>query len=232
MGQALSDGLDFALTFIPGSALGAGGRALARTAAMDMAAGRTAMRQGGKEAAQAAERSAARTEAKSVAESQAAQARASLTAKPINARKQFRNKKGSSDHEQTLSGWSSDRPVGFHVPNDQEVLRATDEMGTLGDRWDAEIMELRGGLWYLIQNAKKRSSPRNPELEFLILCVKTVPDGFAVTLNILAKLGTSPTRMGLGFLGQTVQCECRPVQSFLLGRKFRESFGTKEGAER
>ncbi len=63
LGQALSDALDFALTFIPGSALGAGGRALARTTAMDMAAGRTAMRQGGKETAQAAERSAARTEA-------------------------------------------------------------------------------------------------------------------------------------------------------------------------
>ncbi|WP_420896412.1 hypothetical protein [Actinomyces oris] len=35
----------------------------------------------------------------------------------------------ASDHERTLSGWSSDRPIGFHSPNDQEVLRVTDEMG-------------------------------------------------------------------------------------------------------
>ena len=45
MGQDLSDGLDFALTFIPGSVFGAGAHTIARTTARDMAANRTALRQ-------------------------------------------------------------------------------------------------------------------------------------------------------------------------------------------
>ena len=118
-GQLAWDLLDFALTFIPGSVLGAGGHAIARTTARDMAANRAAMRQA----------AAARTEAQHVAESQAAHTRASTTARPLNAQKQYKNKKVASDHERTLSGWSSDRPIGFHSPNDQGVLRVTDEMG-------------------------------------------------------------------------------------------------------
>jgi len=47
-GQLAWDLLDFALTFIPGSALGAGTHTIARTTARDMAASRTALRQGGK----------------------------------------------------------------------------------------------------------------------------------------------------------------------------------------
>ena len=118
-GQLAWDLLDFALTFIPGSVLGAGGHAIARTTARDMAANRAAMRQA----------AAARTEAQHVAESQAAHTRASTTARPLNAQKQYKNKKVASDHERTLSGWSSDRPIGFHSPNDQGALRVTDEMG-------------------------------------------------------------------------------------------------------
>jgi len=70
LGQALTDGLDLAMTFIPLGAAGAG--SVARTTARDMAASRTALRQGGKKAAQATEQAAARTEAQRVAESQAA----------------------------------------------------------------------------------------------------------------------------------------------------------------
>ena len=70
VGQALTDGLDLAMTFIPLGAAGAG--SVARTTARDMAATRTALRQGGKKAAQATEHTAARTEAQRVAESQAA----------------------------------------------------------------------------------------------------------------------------------------------------------------
>ena len=44
-GQLAWDLLDFALTFVPGSVLGAGGHAIARTTATDMATNRTAMRQ-------------------------------------------------------------------------------------------------------------------------------------------------------------------------------------------
>ena len=128
-GQLAWDLFDFALTFIPGSVFGAGAHTIARTTARDMAATRTALRQGGKKTAQATEQAAARTEAQSVAESQAAHTRASTTARPLNAQKQYKNKKVASDHERTLSGWSSDRPTGFHPPNDQEVLRVTEEMG-------------------------------------------------------------------------------------------------------
>jgi len=66
-GQLAWDLLDFALTFVPGSVLGAGGHAIARTTATDMATNRTAMRQGGKKAAQATEHTAARTQARSAA---------------------------------------------------------------------------------------------------------------------------------------------------------------------
>ena len=59
--------LDFALTFVPGSVLGAGGHAIARTTARTMAANRTALRQGSRKAAQATEHTAARTEARSAA---------------------------------------------------------------------------------------------------------------------------------------------------------------------
>ena len=128
-GQLAWDLFDFALTFIPGSVFGAGAHTIARTTARDMAATRTALRQGGKKTAQATEQAAARTEAQRVAESQAAHTRASTTARPLNAQKQYKNKKVASDHERTLSGWSSDRPIGFHSPYDQEVLRVTDEMG-------------------------------------------------------------------------------------------------------
>ena len=70
-GQLAWDLLDFALTFVPGSVLGAGGHAIARTTARDMAANRTALRQGSRKAAQATEHTAARTQAQHVAESQA-----------------------------------------------------------------------------------------------------------------------------------------------------------------
>ena len=66
-GQLAWDLLDFALTFVPGSVLGAGGHAIARTTATDMATNRTALRQGGRKAAQATEHTAARTEARSAA---------------------------------------------------------------------------------------------------------------------------------------------------------------------
>ena len=65
VGQALTDGLDFAMTFIPLGAAGAG--SVARTTARDMAATRTALRQGGKKATQATEQAAARTEARPAA---------------------------------------------------------------------------------------------------------------------------------------------------------------------
>ena len=67
-GQLAWDLLDFALTFISGSDFGAG----APTTARDMAATRTALRQGGKKTAQATEQAAARAQAQRLAESQAA----------------------------------------------------------------------------------------------------------------------------------------------------------------
>ena len=74
VGQALTDGLDLAMTFIPLGAAGAG--SVARTTARDMAASRTLMKGGAKEATQATEQAAARTEAQRVAESQAAHSNA------------------------------------------------------------------------------------------------------------------------------------------------------------
>ena len=123
-GQLAWDLLDFALTFIPGSVLGAGGHAIARTTARDMAANRAAMRQA----------AAARTEAQHVAESQAAHTRAAQRGKEITSRKRYAAKTVSSDSvngsDDALSGWSqSRRPSGFQSPNVDEVLRVTDEMG-------------------------------------------------------------------------------------------------------
>ena len=123
-GQLAWDLLDFALTFIPGSVLGAGGHAIARTTARDMAANRAAMRQA----------AAARTEAQHVAESQAAHAKATDAARKVHQQRRYRTKTVSSEHptesEHALSGWSEERrPLGFQKPNISEVLRVTDEMG-------------------------------------------------------------------------------------------------------
>ena len=133
-GQLAWDLLDFALTFIPGSALGAGTHTIARTTARDMAASRTALRQGGKKATQATEQAAARTEAQRVAESQAAHTKATEAARKVHQQRRYRTKTVSSEHpaesEHALSGWSEERrPSGFQKPNVSEVLRVTDEMG-------------------------------------------------------------------------------------------------------
>ena len=133
-GQLAWDLLDFALTFVPGSVLGAGGHAIARTTARDMAANRTALRQGSRKAAQATEHTAARTQAQHVTESQAAHTRAVQRGKEITSRKRYSAKTVSSDSvdgsDDALSGWSqSRRPSGFQSPNVDEVLRVTDEMG-------------------------------------------------------------------------------------------------------
>ena len=133
-GQLAWDLLDFALTFIPGSALGAGTHTIARTTARDMAATRTALRQGGKKAAQATEQAAARTEAQRVAESQAAHEKSVNAANEVHKQRRYRTKTVSSEHpaesDHALSGWSEERrPTGFQHPNVDEVLRVTDEMG-------------------------------------------------------------------------------------------------------
>ena len=129
-GQLAWDLLDFALTFIPGSVFGAGAHTIARTTARDMAASRTALRQGGKKAAQATEQAAARTEAQRVAESQAAHTRAARVKQQLPATKKNKHKAVSSDrNNNALSGWPKDRPPGFLDPNVEEVLQITDEMG-------------------------------------------------------------------------------------------------------
>ena len=74
LGQALTDGLDLAMTFIPLGAAGAG--SVARTTARTMATNRTLMKEGAKEATQATEHAAARTQAQHVTESQAAHSNA------------------------------------------------------------------------------------------------------------------------------------------------------------
>ncbi len=133
-GQLAWDLFDFALTFIPGSVFGAGTHTIARTTARDMAASRTALRQGGKKAAKATEQAAARTEAQRVAESQAAHTKATEAARKVHQQRRYRTKTVSSEHpaesEHALSGWSEERrPSGFQKPNVSEVLRVTDEMG-------------------------------------------------------------------------------------------------------
>ena len=129
-GQLAWDLLDFAMTFVPGSVLGAGGHAIARTTATDMATNRTALRQGGRKAAQATEHTAARTQAQHVAESQAAHTRAARVKRELPKTDRNRPKVVSSDrNNDALSGWSKDRPPGFLDPNVEEVLQVTDEMG-------------------------------------------------------------------------------------------------------
>ena len=61
-GQLAWDLFDFALTFIPGSDFGACAHTIARTTARDMAASRTALRQGSRKAAQATKHTAAKTD--------------------------------------------------------------------------------------------------------------------------------------------------------------------------
>ena len=129
-GQLAWDLFDFALTFIPGSVFGAGAHTIARTTARDMAASRTALRQGGKKAAQATEQAAARTGAQRVAESQAAHTRPARVKQQLPGTKRNKRKAVSSDrNNDALSGWSKDRPPGFLDPNVEEVLQVTDEMG-------------------------------------------------------------------------------------------------------
>ena len=128
LGQALTDGLDLAMTFIPLGAAGAG--SVARTTARTMATNRTLMKEGAKEATQATEHAAARTQAQHVAESQAAHTRAARVKRELPKTEQNRPKVVSSDrNNDALSGWSKDRPPGFLDPNVEEVLQVTDEMG-------------------------------------------------------------------------------------------------------
>ena len=131
VGQALTDGLDLAMTFIPLGAAGAG--SVARTTARDMAASRTLMKEGAKEATQATEQAAARTEAQRVTESQAAHTRAVGRAKEVNRRRRYVHKTVSSDNvagsNDALSGWSQGRrPDGFQSPNVDDVFKVSEEM--------------------------------------------------------------------------------------------------------
>ena len=131
MGQALTDGLDLTMTFIPLGAAGAG--SVARTTARDMAASRTLMKGGAKEATQATEQAAARTEAQRVTESQAAHTRAVGRAKEVNRRRRYVHKTVSSDNvagsNDALSGWSQGRrPDGFQSPNVDDVFKVSEEM--------------------------------------------------------------------------------------------------------
>ena len=128
LGQALTDGLDLAMTFIPLGAAGAG--SVARTTARTMATNRTLMKEGAKEATQATEHAAARTQAQHVTESQAAHTRAARVKQELPKTDRNRPKVVSSDrNNDALSGWSKDRPPGFLDPNVEEVLQVTDEMG-------------------------------------------------------------------------------------------------------
>ena len=126
--QALTDGLDLAMTFIPLGVAGAG--SVARTTARTMATNRTLMKEGAKEATQATEQAAARAQAQRVAESQAAHTRAIRVKQELPKTDRNRPKVVSSDrNNDALSGWSKDRPPGFLDPNVEEVLQVTDEMG-------------------------------------------------------------------------------------------------------
>lgn len=60
------------------------------------------------------------------AESRIAYKKAAVRAQKVNSIKQYKSKTTSSDHSQTLSGWSARRPEGFHTPNDIEVLRISE----------------------------------------------------------------------------------------------------------
>lgn len=61
-----------------------------------------------------------------VTESTIAYKNAAARAQKVNSIKQYKSKTISSDHNQTLSGWSTRRPKGFHTPNDNDVLRVTE----------------------------------------------------------------------------------------------------------
>ena len=61
--------------------------------------------------------------------SQEAQQRAQNTKDGLPDTKKGRRKATSSDHNQTLSGWSLDRPSGFQKPNVDEVLAKQEEIG-------------------------------------------------------------------------------------------------------
>ena len=208
-GQLAWDLFDFALTFIPGSVLGAGAHTIARTTARDMAASRTALRQGGKKAAQATEQATATTEAQRVAESQAAHTRASTTARPLNAQKQYKNKKVASDHERTLSGWSPDRPIGFHSPIDQEVLRVTDGMGYPRRSMGCRDHGVKGRA--LVSHAERQEAPIAQESRIGVsgrLC-NDCPGWFRSYYQHSGKPGMSPIRTARGYLGLMVQSKCR-----------------------
>lgn len=60
------------------------------------------------------------------AESRIAYKKAAARAQKVNSIKQYKSKTTSSDHSQTLSGWSTRRPKGFHTPNDNDVLKVTE----------------------------------------------------------------------------------------------------------
>lgn len=60
------------------------------------------------------------------AESRIAYKIAAARAQEVNSIKQYKSKTTSSDHSQTLSGWSTRRPKGFHTPNDNDVLKITE----------------------------------------------------------------------------------------------------------
>ena len=60
------------------------------------------------------------------AESRIAYKKAAARAQKVNSIKQYKSKTTSSDHSQTLSGWSIRRPKGFHTPNDNDVLKITE----------------------------------------------------------------------------------------------------------
>ena len=61
-----------------------------------------------------------------VTESRIAYKNAAARAETVNSIKQYKSKTISSDHSQTLSGWSTRRPKGFHTPNDNDVLKVTE----------------------------------------------------------------------------------------------------------
>ena len=134
-GQLALDLVDFALTFIPGSALGLG----ARTTAESLAASR-AMREGIEAQEQAVRRAGDAFHNELVLESRDAYQRAVQRHTTISRVKRDRQRAVSSDGVHTLSGWGLDRrPGGFQDPNVDEVLRVTDDMDyprTVKDDWD------------------------------------------------------------------------------------------------
>ena len=129
------DLVDFALTFIPGSALGLG----ARTTAESLAASR-AMREGIEAQEQAVRRAGDAFHDELVLESRDAYQRAVRAKESLPKIERNNTRTVSADRVQSLSGWGLDRrPGGFQDPNVDEVLRVTDDMGyprTVKDDWD------------------------------------------------------------------------------------------------